>query len=389
MNFSVTAVVLGVSLVCIDNAGAAFHGDPPDKTHPWAIHDENRPQPKVVKPGICSTQNKPGTPPSDAVVLFDGKDLSKWVSTKDGSPAKWKVQDGWVEVTPGQGDIQTKEEFGECQLHVEWTAPTEIKGNSQGRGNSGIFLLGQCEVQVLDCYDNVTYADGAASAIYGINPPMANALRPPGEFQAYDIVFRRPVYRNGKMVDPGHVTIFVNGVLTQDATPLEGPGGHLKRSHHQPFPATGPLKLQDHRNPVRFRNIWYRPLPPRPVDGGYDGGFLTEEATMAKRKETAATIREEAAKMAASTQRLDRMTKLMESLAYEKDSQVTTEVETLAANYADSLKQLSPEQIKARKDEIRWINDAVQYTTKHGFLPENLPLKADLEKIVWENKWDK
>ena len=184
-------------------AAPAFYGDPPDDHHPWAVHDGNRPQPKVVTPGTFSSDAQPGKPPSDAVVLFNGTDLSNWVNDKGDGPAKWLVKDGVMEVVPKTGQIRTKEQFGDCQLHVEWAEPRDVQGTSQGRGNSGIFLMGICEIQVLDSYHNVTYADGHAASLYGINPPMANALRPPGEFQVYDIVFRRPIYKDGQLLDSG------------------------------------------------------------------------------------------------------------------------------------------------------------------------------------------
>src|ERR1041384_2306309 len=148
---------------------AAFYGDPPDEHHPWAIHDPNRPQPGAVTPGTFSCGEQAGKPPSDAVVLFDGKDLSQWEANKEGrGPAKWLVKDGFFEVAPSTGDIRTKEEFGDCQLHIEWAEPTTVRGSSQGRGNSGIFLMGLCEIQVLDSYKNVTYADGGAASVYGV-----------------------------------------------------------------------------------------------------------------------------------------------------------------------------------------------------------------------------
>src|ERR1051326_8620296 len=202
------------------SAGPRFYGDPPDAHHPWAVHDGNRPQPTVVTPGTFSSPEQPGKPPSDAVVLFDGTDLSHWESAKDGGPAKWQVKEGIMQVEPGTGDLRTKDKFGDCQLHIEWAAPSEVKGDSQGRGNSGIFLMGLVEIQVLDSYHNVTYADGHASAVYGVNPPMVNAVRPPGEFQVYDIIFRRPVYLDGQLTDLGYVTVLVNGILTQDHTRL-------------------------------------------------------------------------------------------------------------------------------------------------------------------------
>ena len=203
------------------SAGPRFYGDPPDEHHPWAVHDGNRPQPKVVTPGAFSSPEQPGKPPSDAIVLFDGTDFSKWQNDKGDAP-KWVIIDGVMQVTPGSGAIRTREQFGDCQLHVEWAAPREVKGDSQGRANSGVFLMNMLEIQVLDSFNNITYADGHAGAYYGINPPLAIAVRPPGEFQVYDIVFRRPIYKDGKAVDPGYVTVFVNGVLVQDHVELEG-----------------------------------------------------------------------------------------------------------------------------------------------------------------------
>ena len=175
------------------NTGSAFYGDAPDEHHPWAIHDRNRPQPPLVTPGTFSSQEEPGKPPCDAIVLFDGTDLSKWEADEGTSvPTKWVVKNGAMECVPGSGYIRTKAKFGDCQLHVEWAAPTKVEGESQGRGNSGVFLMGLVEIQVLDDYNNPTYADGFAASVYGVNPPLANALRPPGQFQTYDIVFRRP-----------------------------------------------------------------------------------------------------------------------------------------------------------------------------------------------------
>ena len=179
-----------------------------------------------------------------------------------------------MECVPGSGYIRTKEKFGDCQLHVEWAAPAKVEGDSQGRGNSGVFLMGLVEVQVLDNYNNPTYADGFAGSVYGVNPPMANALRPPGEFQVYDIVFRRPIYKDGQAARPGLRHRLCQWRARAGPHALEGGTGHMGRSQPGPFPDDGPLKLQDHGNPVRFRNIWYRPLPPRAVEGGTDG-YLT------------------------------------------------------------------------------------------------------------------
>jgi hypothetical protein len=234
--------------------GSSFH-----------VHDGERPQPRVVTPGTFSTQDAPGKPPSDAIVLFDGTSLSGW--TGGGGDAQWKLVEGAaMEVVPGTGSIRTKEQFGSCQLHLEFAAPSVVKGESQGRGNSGVFLMGVYEVQVLDCYQNPTYPDGTTGAIYGQYPPLVNACRPPGEWSVYDIVWEAPVFDGEKLVTPAFLTVFLNGIVLHNRKELQGPTMHRELANYTPHAATGPLELQDHGDLVRFRNIWYRPLT------GYDQG---------------------------------------------------------------------------------------------------------------------
>jgi len=226
----------------------------------WTQHDRNRPQPPVVTSGEASTQERAGQPPSDAVVLYNGHDLSNWESVKAG-PAQWKPEAAYFEVAAGTGDIQTKQGFGDCQLHVEWAAPSPPHGEDQDRGNSGVFLMGLYEIQVLDSYQSKTYADGQAAAVYGQYPPLVNASRPPGEWQTYDIIWHGPRFEpNGNLLRPAYVTILHNGVLVQDHVPLSGPTGHHIRPPYKPGPEKLPLRLQDHNHPVRFRNIWVREL---------------------------------------------------------------------------------------------------------------------------------
>jgi hypothetical protein len=226
----------------------------------WQIHDMARPVPPVVTPGTASTQDVAGRAPSDAIVLFDGRDLSKWAQ-KDGSPAKWKVENGYAEVVAKTGEIHTTQPFGDCQLHVEFSEPTPPHGESQERGNSGVFLMGLYEIQVLDSFENKTYADGQASAVYGQYPPQVNASRPPGQWQWYDIIFHGPRFdAAGKLLKPARVTVFHNGVLVQDNVEPTGPTGHHMRPPYVAGPDKLPLALQDHGNPVRYRNIWIREL---------------------------------------------------------------------------------------------------------------------------------
>lgn len=222
----------------------------------WAVHDMNRPQPLVVAPG-----EQPGQAPSDAIILFDGNDLSQWESTKGGRPAKWKVEKGYTEVVKKTGSIRTKRSFGDCQLHIEWAAPAKVKGNGQKRGNSGVFLMSRYEVQVLDSYNKKTYPDGQAASMYGQNPPMVNACRGPGQWQTYDIIFRRPIFRGDKVVGPAIITVLHNGVLVQDHWTIEGTTAHKKRAKYKPHEDKLPLMLQNHGDPVRYRNIWIRELP--------------------------------------------------------------------------------------------------------------------------------
>ena len=221
-----------------------------------------QPPPPVVTPGIESTQEKPGLAPSDAVVLFDGKDLSNWASTS-GEPTKWIVTEGAMSPTKKSGMIQSKQEFGSCQLHVEFATPKQVEGDSQGRGNSGVFLMGIYEVQVLDSYENATYPDGQAAALYGRAKPLVNACRKPGEWQSYDIIFHRPIFENGQVVKRATFTVLHNGVLVQDHTELTGGtdwrGGHAI-SNYEPHADKGAIRFQDHGNPVLFRNVWVREL---------------------------------------------------------------------------------------------------------------------------------
>jgi len=223
-----------------------------------------QPQPPIVAPATESSQAVPGKPPSDAVVLFDGTEesLANWTDQK-GLPTKWKLVDGALESVKKAGMIQTKDSFGSCQLHVEWASPSQVKGSGQGRGNSGVFLQGVYEVQVLDSFENETYPDGQAGALYGRSKPLVNACRKPGEWQTFDIIYHRPLFEDGKVVRRATFTVLHNGVLIHDHVILSG-GTGWRGSHsiseYAPHPDKLPIKLQDHGNPVRYRNIWLRKL---------------------------------------------------------------------------------------------------------------------------------
>ncbi len=225
-----------------------------------AMYDENQPQPPVVAPSTSSTPDRVGKAPSDAIILFDGKDLSQWID-RNGNTPKWKVENDYMETVRGTGQITTKQAFGSCQLHVEWATPTEVVGEGQGRGNSGVFLMNLYEVQVLDSYNNRTYPAGSAAAVYAQSPPLVNVSRAPGVWQTYDIVFHRPIFKDGKVVKPATITVFHNGVLVQDNYEIMGPTDFKKVPEYREHPDKMPFGLQDHRNPARFRNIWIRELP--------------------------------------------------------------------------------------------------------------------------------
>jgi hypothetical protein len=226
----------------------------------WRVHDIARPRPRMVTA-------EPGKPPSDAIVLFDGKDLSHWVGSKKGGaigPPGWKVEKGAMLCVPGAGDLVSKEKFGNAQYHIEWAAPAEIHGDSQARGNSGVLIMRRYEIQVLDSYNNLTYADGQAGAIYGQWPPLVNASRKPGEFQTYDIIWEAPVFQGGTLANPAYVTVLHNGVLLHHHQQVIGQMAHRAIKPYEPHEAEEPLAFQDHDTRVRIRQVWVRRLK------GYD-----------------------------------------------------------------------------------------------------------------------
>ena len=221
----------------------------PEMTMVW------EPIPEIVTPGNLYS------PPSDAIVLFDGTDLSQWSSAASGEESEWILNDdGSMTVKKGSG-IETKEEFGSVQLHIEWKTPAEIEGEGQGRGNSGIYFQKEYEIQILDSYENVTYSNGQAASVYKQSIPLVNASRPPGEWQIYDIIFNEPVYDDqGYRLKKGTFTVFHNGVLVQNNVEIQGTTEHTGKPKLRNIKTPKKLYLQDHSNPVSFRNIWLRKL---------------------------------------------------------------------------------------------------------------------------------
>jgi len=224
----------------------------------WSLHDRNRPWPPRVEPKKGTELADGAIAPEDAKVLFDGSNLDAWIV-----PQPWIMTNGVIQVRPVNMSLESKEVFGSCRLHLEWkTNPGHPEKTDQDRGNSGVFLMSTYEIQILDTYENKTYADGMAGALYGVKPPDADALKPPGEWQHYDIWFKRPVFNaEGKMLSPACVTVMINGVVVQKNVPFDGPSSHKKRAPYYSHPDALPLVLQNHNETVEFRNIWIQPLP--------------------------------------------------------------------------------------------------------------------------------
>lgn len=368
-HFALSIVAAGAAAL---SSFAALYGDPPDDRHAWAVHDMNRPRPPVVTPGAA-----PGQPPSDAIILFDGSNLDEWVSDKDGSPCPWRIVDGAMEVVKGKGYIRTKRAFGDCQLHIEWRTPTVIEGAGQGRGNSGVFLMGTYELQVLDSYENDTYADGQAGSIYAENPPLVNASRKPGEWQSYDIVFHQPKWEGDRLVRPGSITVFHNGVLVQDHWLFEGTSTHRRRTQPKQHEPKLPLKLQDHGNPVQFRNIWIREIPD--YEGDYTTGpYRRPEAIRAKRAEIAAQVRADADKMLTAGNKVEGMRRLWESLIYEVQTSTLQRSVDMAASYAREVAALPASEAEKRKGEILGVMGDLEYLVRFEIAPA---MKAPHDEI--------
>jgi hypothetical protein len=255
-----TAVALCSFCIGQDQSKVGFKDTPMLPGGKWHVHDGDRPFPPVITPGTCGTQDQPGAAPSDATILFDGKDLSHWRGSR-GGPARWTIEEGAMVIRPGTGAITSTDEFGDCQLHLEFAAPVPPRGHDQGRGNGGVMFFERYEIQVLDSYQNPTYADGQAAAIYGQFPPLVNASRPPGQWQSYDIVFTAPQFNeDGSLRAPAHVTMLHNGVLVHNHAPLIGAMAYRAVGTYKRHGPRGAILLQDHGNPVRFRNIWVRQL---------------------------------------------------------------------------------------------------------------------------------
>lgn len=370
---------------------AGLYGDTPDAKHAWAVHDMNRPNPVKVEPG-----REVGQPPSDAIVLFDGTRESfekNWCDSK-GGPTKWKFVNGTLESVRAAGNICSRQTFGDVQLHVEWQAPVKVEGMGQGRGNSGVFVLGgHYEVQVLDSYEtnpadmkNPNYADGQAGSVYGQNPPLVNPTRRPGEWQTYDIVFHQPIFDGNRLVHPGSLTVFLNGVLVQDHWELEGHTWHCRRAAQEKPPATkGSIQFQDHGNPVHFRNVWVRELPSRYANTTH-GTFLAKESDVtALRRETAAKL---FAKIDQTKCGADQVNQILEVIAYSKDEPFLGACKKICAGYLAKLNAMDDKALDANKGAILSVKRSAD-VLKRNKVVENCPLCAKILSIVEQKGWNK
>ena len=387
-------------------ATAGVYGDVPDAKHAWAVHDWNRPKPVKVE---AAPYVKVGAP-SDAIVLFDGTKESferNWCD-KDGNPSRWKLGDeGDFYCVPdwkNGGNIRTRAEFGDCQLHIEYRHEADITDFGKGpqmRGNSGIFLMGTetgLEVQVLESYytsreragradyvDN--YADGQAGAVYAENPPMVNPQRKPGEWQTYDIVFHQPVFDGERLVHPGSLTVFFNGVLVQDHWEMEGITTHRVRKPLVPHATKGPLALQDHGCTVHFRNIWLRPLPSRWDNRTH--GVLTadENAVRALRRETAAALFARIERPIRPT--VANMMAMAEVISYAKEGEILAAWKKLVPEFYGVFDRMSDAELNARKDELLKLRNALDTLIRGGVVAQSCGTRIRINAASLRLGWEK
>ena len=389
-------------------AGAALagiYGDTPDAKHAWAVHDWNRPKPSKVEPAA-----QIGQPPSDAIVLFDGtkESLDKNWQNGKGEPTEWKYSnEGYFYTVPewkNGGEIRTKAEFGDCQLHIEYRHDPKQLYTDKGpqmRGNSGVFFMGASsghEVQVLESYSTSAemegkdgfvdnYADGQAGAVYAENPPMVNPQRKPGEWQVYDIVFHQPRWWGKKLVHPGSITVFFNGVLVQDAWEMEGLTTHCKRRPLAPTATRGPLALQDHGCTVHFRNIWYRPIPSRWDNRTHSEMSADEDAVMALRRETAAKLYARLAKPLAPT--VENMMAMAEVISYAKEGEFAETWMKMSKEFHAVLDKMTDAELNAKKADLLKLRNQLDTLIRAGIVKQGCGTRIRINAASLRLKWEK
>ena len=387
------SIVLGIVSLAAAPLLAGLYGDTPDAKHAWAVHDRNRPNPTKVEPGKCFA-----CAPSDAVVLFDGTKESfekNWCDNK-GNPSKWTMgTEGDFFCVPGNkngGDVYTRAKFGDCQLHLEFRHDADITGGDQMRGNSGVFLMGEYEIQVMESYGtnpdqmtNPNYADGQAAAVYAENPPMVNPARKAGEWQTYDIVFHQPIFNGQELVHPGSVTVFFNGVLVQDHWEMEGRSTHCRRRPLGPHGKAGQLHFQDHGCAVHFRNIWYRPLPSRWDNKTHSAMSADEAEVMKLRKETAEKLFAKinlAKKDDAGT-----LNALLEVISYSKDEKFMNALKDCCAAYTAKLAALKGADAESKKGEVNGVWGSLGVLRRNNVIPADCKLFGFIEQYRKEHGW--
>ncbi len=365
-------LLLTVSLVATATAFAEPSGDRPDARHAWAVHDVNRPDPVAVRADE-------GKPPSDAIVLFDGtpESIAKHWCSADGSPSKWQAKNGSFVCVPGSGQARTKESFADCQLHVEWMSPL---GNDPGLGNSGVFLMGNYEIQILNSFGikpskspwkPANYADGQAGAIYGQNPALVNPSRPAGVWQSFDIIFHPPIWEGDKVVDTGSLTVFFNGVLVQDNWQLEGSTTWCRRACFWKVPPAAPLTLQDHGNPVPFRNIWIRRIPSRRANTVCGGPFVKEADVADLRAKLAA---ETLAAAERATDPDEKAVQYWASYCYKNDAAVKAKAEAALAAYVKWINGWDRATCRKPDNHLGEMQRFANMLAGYGLIPKDAPI---------------
>ena len=396
---------LAAALAAGSAVAAGVYGDVPDAKHAWAVHDWNRPKPHKVEPAAYVQTGAP----SDAIVLFDGTRESferNWCDDK-GNPSQWKLGTegdfycvaGWK----NGGGVRTRAEFGDCQLHIEFRHDPDVTDGGKGpqmRGNSGVFLMGTKtghEVQVLESYytsaqlqgkegfvDN--YADGQAGAIYAETPPLVNPQRKPGEWQVYDIIFHQPVWDGSRLVHPGSLTVLFNGVLVQDHWEMEGITTHARRKPLVPHATKGPLSLQDHGCVVHFRNIWYRPLRSRWDNLTHSMMSANEDAVMALRRQTAATLFARLEKPLAPT--VSNMLAMAEVISYAKEGEYATTWKNLANEFHGVLDRMTDKEWKENRPALIKLRNSLDTLIRGGVVPQNCGTRIRINAASLRLKWE-